>query len=368
MDLALSPEQEEYRNQVREVLSAAPPPEPGQGADREPGLLEVYRTLGARGLLAPDWPKEYGGLGLSPVEKNLLTEELARHGVPVATHTLAVDIVGLGVLLFGRDDQRQRYLPPLARGEATAAVLFSEPDAGSDLGALQTRAEPDGDGWRLHGRKIYNLKAHLASVGLCAARTTSAGIGLHGITLFLVPLPTPGVLVSPLWSISDERFNEVTLSGVRVTRNDMLGELDDGFYVLSRILGLERTGIEFEGRAHYMRDLLMQHAADVGGLGDPGLVELDARVRASRLLSWRCVENLVRDSPDDVACAVAKWYAGEAARDVALHALDVFGLGGVLAGQPSESAYRDAPGQTLASGSAEMMLGIIASTGLGLPS
>jgi alkylation response protein AidB-like acyl-CoA dehydrogenase len=364
MDLALSPEQEEYRRQVRETMSAVPPSEPGE----EPGLLEVYRALGARGLLAPDWPREYGGLGLSAVEKNLLTEELARHGVPVATHTLAVDIVGLAVLLFGSDAQRQRYLPALARGEATAAVLFTEPDAGSDLGALQARAEPDGDGWRLHGRKIYNLKTHLASVALCAVRTTSSGIGLHGITLFLVPLPTPGVLVSPLWSISDERFNDVTLSGVRVTREDMLGELDHGFHLINRVLGLERTGIEFEGRAHYARDMLMRHAERVGGLDAPGLVELDARVRASRLLAWRCVENLTLDRPDDVACAVAKWHAGEAARDVALHALDVFGLDGVLAGQPIESAYRDAPGQTLASGSAEMMLSIIPATGLGLPS
>jgi alkylation response protein AidB-like acyl-CoA dehydrogenase len=364
MDLALSPEQEEYRRQVREMLAAASPPGPGDG----PGLPEVYRTLGARGLLAPNWPRDCGGLGLSVVEKNLLTEELARSGVPVITHTLAVDIVGLAVLLFGTDAQRRRYLPALARGEATATVLFSEPDAGSDLAALQTRAEPDGDGWRLHGRKVYNMKAHMADVALCAARTTSAEVGLYGITLFLVPLPTPGVLVSPRGSISDERYGDVTLSGVQVTRDDVLGEVDDGFQLIGRVLGLERTGIEFEGRAYHVRDVLLRRAERAGRLDDPDLVELDARVRASRLLAWRCVENLARGEPDDVACAVAKWHACEAGRDVALHAPDVFGLDGVLSHQPIESAYRDAPGQTLSSGSAEMMLNIIASTGLGLPS
>lgn len=363
MELTLSPEHEEYRRQVREVLAAAAPARDGA----EPGLLEVYRLLGARGLLAPNWPPEYGGLGRSMAEKNLLTEELARHGIPVITHTLAVDIVGLAVLMFGTDAQRQRYLPPLARGEATATVLFSEPDVGSDLAALRTRAEPDGDGWRLHGRKVYNMKAQLASVALCAARTTSAEVSLHGITLFLIPLPTPGVLVAPLRAISDEHYGDVTLTGVRVTRDDVLGDVDDGFALIGRVLGLERTGIEFEGRAHHVRDVLLRHAERTGRLDDPDLVDLDARVRASRLLAWRCVQNLTSGKPDDVASAIAKWCACEAGRDVALHALDVFGLEGVLSPQPIESAYRDAPGQTLSSGSSEVMLAIIASAGLGLP-
>ncbi|PNE32671.1 hypothetical protein AF335_17950 [Streptomyces eurocidicus] len=309
-------------------------------------------------------------------EKAILTEELIAHGVPDIAHTLSVDIVGLALLLYGTDRQKSRLLPPIARGESVAGVLFSEPEAGSDLGALRTRAERDGDGWRLSGRKVYSAKTQLADFALCAARTTESEVPFHGITVFLVPLRPPGVAVEPLWNIGDERFNEVTLSGIRVTEEDVLGTVDDGWGVIGEILGLERTGIEFQAKARRWLDAALERtgAEGLAPAEADRLVALDADVRAARLLAWRCVDDLHAGRSDEVRSAMAKYWAGETGREVALAASGAAGLDALLAGDDEESlghgvleaACREAPGLTLASGTSEVMLTVIASAGLGL--
>lgn len=380
MDLAPTPEQRAYRDEVRALLdtdevraeTAAVRTRPGT----EGGLLDVYRKLGERGLLAPNWSREYGGSGLGIAEKAILTEELIAHGVPDIAHTLSVDIVGLALLLYGTDRQKARLLPPIARGESVAGVLFSEPEAGSDLAALRTRAERDGDGWRLTGRKVYSAKTQLADFALCAARTTESEVPFHGITVFLVPLRTPGVAVEPLWNIGDERFNEVTLSGIRVTEEDVLGTVDSGWGVIGEILGLERTGIEFQAKARRWLDAALERtgAEGLAPADADRLVALDADVRAARLLAWRCVDDLHAGRSDEVRSAMAKYWAGETGREVALVASGAAGLDALLAGDDEESlghgvleaACREAPGLTLASGTSEVMLTVIASAGLGL--
>ncbi|MQY12861.1 putative acyl-CoA dehydrogenase FadE17 [Streptomyces sp. RB5] len=378
MRLTPSPEQSQYLRAVREVLdtdevraeTAAARSRPGT----EPGLLDVYRKLGARSLLAPNWPAAYGGLGTGMAEKALLTEELIARGIPDIAHTLTIDIVGLAVLRYGTDAQRARLLPPLARGEGLAGVLFSEPDAGSDLAALRTRAVPDGDGWRLTGTKVYSAKTHLAGFALCAARTTPSDVGMHGITVFLVPLDSPGVRVSPLRAIGTDRFNRVELGGIRLTRDDVLGEADEGWQLIGEVLGLERTGVEFRAKARYWLDTALGSlTGDDAAAHADRLVALDAEVRAAGLLAWRCVNDLDAGSPDALHSATAKYAAGETARAVALAAADLCGPDALLAaddpdapGDVLEAAVREAPGLTLASGTSEVMLTLIAS-GLGLP-
>jgi alkylation response protein AidB-like acyl-CoA dehydrogenase len=386
VELSLTPEQRAYRDEVRALLgtddvraeTALVRSAPGT----EGGLLDIYRRLGERGLLAPNWPERYGGAGRTIVEKSILTEELIAHGIPDIVHTLSIDIVGLALLLFGTDLQKERLLPPIARGESAASVLFSEPAAGSDLGALQTRAERDGDGWRLSGRKIFSAKSQLADFALCAARTAVSDVKFHGITVFIVPLKTPGVTVEPLWNIGDERFNDVVLSGIRLTDEDVLGTVDDGWQVIGKVLGLERTGIEFQAKARRWLDVALDRTAAAGAAGSAGtagqgerLVALDAEVRAARLLAWACVNNLQADRFDDVRSAMAKYWAAETGREAALAAAEITGLDALLAGDDEEAlrqgvleaACREAPGLTLASGTSEVMLTLIASTGLGLP-
>lgn len=347
---------------------------PGQ----EPETLDVYRQLGERGWLAVNWPERYGGRGASMVEKAIVTEELIRHGVPDNVHILSVDIVGLGILMYGTEEQKRRLLPGIAHGRQTATVLFSEPEVGSDLSALRTRAEPDGDGFRLYGRKTYSMKTHFADFAICAARTTPSDVKYHGLTLFLVPLRNPGALVGPLWNLTDERFADVTLNGIRLTRDDVLGDVDQGWQTVNRMLSLERTGIDSAAKAARLFDALLRHASKTGRLDDPAyghrVLELEARVRAARLLAWRCITNLCDGRTDDVQSAIAKWYATEVAKELAGVALEAVGLDGVLDARDGdapvdgviEAAYRETPGLTLAAGTSEIMLYLIAGSGLEL--
>jgi len=378
VNLRLTAEQEEFRRAVCELLCQDEVrAEVAQArrlpADAEPELMQVYRQLGERGWLAPNWPVELGGSGTDIEHKAILTEQLILHGVPDVVHTLAIDIVGLAVLRLGTDQQRKRWLPPLAAGRSLGCVLLSEPETGSDLAGLRTRAEPDGDGWRLYGRKRYSLKSQFADFALCAARTTESDVRFHGITVFIVPMRGPGVRVEPLWSMSDERFNDVQLSGIRLTADDVLGEVDDGWQVLHDLLGIERTGIEFEAKARRLLDAVLDETREPAEYGEL-LVELDAEVRAGHLLAWRALGDLATGGLDDVRCAMAKWHSTETAQRISELGPEICGLTALLSARDEqtrpgwllESAFRDAPGLTLASGTSEVMLSVIASAGLGL--
>jgi alkylation response protein AidB-like acyl-CoA dehydrogenase len=374
----LTPEQQQFRADVCRLLSDDAVREEVAQSRRvpygqEPGLLDVHRRLGKQGWLAVNWPERYGGGGATIVEKAILTEEMIRHGVPENVHSLGVDIVGNAINLFGTPEQKERFLPGLARGEITANVLFSEPGVGSDLASLSTRAEPEGDSWRLYGKKIYNMKAQHSDFALCAARTSTGPVNYAGITLFLVPLQSMGMVIEPLWNMSEERFDSVTLDGIRVGREDVLGDVDDGWQVLNNVLPLERTGLDHSAKAERTLAALQEHAP--AGC-EQRLVQLETRVRAARLLAWRCIANLRDEQPDEVHSATAKWYTSETAKEVSVAAVEVLGPQALLdARDPDaiadglfDAALREAPGLTLAQGSSEVMLYFVAISKLGLPS
>ncbi|TCO60858.1 acyl-CoA dehydrogenase family protein [Actinocrispum wychmicini] len=380
MDLTFPPKQERFRQDVRALLARESVREEvarvrALPADQEPGLLDTYRLLGERGWLAPNWPQEYGGIGATIVEKAIVTEELIAAGVPDVAHTLSIDIVGLAVYLHGTPEQKARWLPSLAAGESIGCVLFSEPETGSDLGSLATRAEPDPEGWRLRGRKLYSLKAHMGDFALCLARTGSSEVRYSGLSVFIVPLDNTGVLISPLWTMMDEHFGAVTLDGPLVTRADVLGEIGDGWRIAGEVLRLERTGIELEAKARRTVDALLANVAEDTAYADR-LVALDAEVEAGRLLSWRAVGTIADDVRDEALYAMAKWHTSETAKSAAVLAAELAGMDAALSlrdesavpGSLVEHGYRDGPGFTIASGTSEVMLSMIASTALGLPS
>ncbi|HEX5115073.1 MAG TPA: acyl-CoA dehydrogenase family protein [Pseudonocardiaceae bacterium] len=378
MDLRFTEEQQRFRHAVRAVLAqdevrrevarvrALPPTE-------EPGLLRAYRLLGERGWLAPNWPVEYGGIGATMVEKAIVTEEMIASGVPDVTHTLSVDIVGLALHDIGSPELKARWLPPLAAGEAIGCVLFSEPGTGSDLASLATRAERDGTGWRLYGRKLYGLKTMMGDFGLCLARTGGSDVRYQGLSVFVLPLDTPGVVIDPLWAMTDEHFGDVALDGPLVTEADVLGEVGDGWRIAGQVLRLERTGIELQAKACRAVDATLAGTPEAIGYADR-LVALDAEARAGRLLSWRAVGALVDGGHDEALYAMAKWHTSETAAGAARLAAELAGPAGCLSrrdpdepgGTLVEHGYRDAPGFTIASGTSEMMLSIVA-TALGLP-
>ncbi|MCP2166901.1 acyl-CoA dehydrogenase family protein [Goodfellowiella coeruleoviolacea] len=382
-DPVLTPAQVEFRRQVRAFFAEDRVRElaeeiAGYPVGTEAALLPVYRWLGERGWLAPNWPVEYGGAGLGAVEAAIVTEEMTLAGIPDDVHVLSIDIVGLFLLLKGTEQQKRAHLPALAAGERIATVLFTEPEAGSDLAALRTRAVRDGDGWRLSGSKVYNMKSQYGDVALCAARTSDSPVGMHGITLFLLPLRSPGVHVEPVPSYANDRFNLVVIDGVRLTEADVIGRVDDGWALMNEMLQLERTGIDFHAKARRLLDLVLRRAAETGRLADPAyaipLAELDAKLRAGHALAWQMVRDLGEHNPDPVASAMSKWYVTELFQPILTAAADIDGMDALLTAWDGdapalgqlEAGYRFGPSHRLASGTSEVMLMLIATNGLGL--
>ncbi len=382
-DLWFTDEQRAFRGEVREFLTddqvrKAVDAMQDYAPREESGLLDVYRMLGERGWLAPAWPEEHGGLGLTAVEAGIVLEEMVLHGIPEDQRVLSIDTVGQFLLETGTPEQRARHLLPLARGEQIAAVLFTEPHCGSDLAALRTRAVPDGDGWRLSGRKIFNQKSQFAEWALCAARTGEGPVKYHGITLFLLPLRSPGVVINPVWSMGNERFNEVVFEDVRLTADRIVGRVDEGWQPINDMLLLERTGMDFQAKLRRWLDAVIEDARRTGRIAEPAyaqrLVELDARLKAGRALAWSMVLAQVAGEPDPVASAASKWFVTQQSDEVVRLGAEVIGLDGLLSSWDGEApdlgrleaVYRQSPAHTLASGTSEVMLQIIAATGLRL--
>jgi alkylation response protein AidB-like acyl-CoA dehydrogenase len=373
MDTVLSLERTTFRSQVANALAPVDPV-----ATDDHGVLLAYRALAERGWLAPHWPTELGGAGATEIETALVHEQLVEHGVPDLDFAVSVAYAGSCVLQAGTDEQRRAHLPAVARGDARFAICFTEPDAGSDLAALRCRAEPDGDGFVLYGRKLYSQTAARATFALVAARvrdTSVVAADTRGITLFLVGLDDSNVLRRTVPNVTGIDFTEVVLDGVRVVRDAVVGEIGSGWSTITNALALERTG--FEQYLHIRRwfSSCARRASVAGARPDPALtdriVELATRLDAAGAMAWRLVHDQAEgNGVDPVAAAATKWWVTELAGPVADLALDVAGDDALPdrlpVTEPLGAAYREAPGMTLSGGASEIMLVTIAAVGLGL--
>src|SRR5690606_36052421 len=252
--------------------------------------VALQRELAAAGLAAPHVPEQYGGLGLTRAHLRALEDELRRYDAPsLRPLRIGMHLVLPTLLHAGSEEQKLRYLPPLIRAEEQWCQLFSEPDAGSDLVALRTRGERDGDDWVLDGQKVWSSYAARADLGLLLARTNpDAPKPQAGITMFVLPMHAPGVTVRPLVDITGgAHFNEVFLEGVRVGAGAVLGPVDGGWSVSQGTLGGERSGYmggSGGGRRHRQ---VVRAAAEADRLTDPVVRQGIARVvTAERLLEW----------------------------------------------------------------------------------
>jgi alkylation response protein AidB-like acyl-CoA dehydrogenase len=382
MEFGFTSEQEALRAEMRAFLNGATVQgilaglraQPPRASQHSPDL---YRMLAERGWLAIHWPAEYGGGGKSEIEAGIFIEEAARAGVPLMVYGLTISIFGAFLFLAGTDAQKRMLLPSIARGELICNILYTEPDAGSDLAALSTRAVADGDEFVITGAKIFNSVGHLAGYGLVAARTDPAAGRYQGITLFLIPMRDPHVRVNPLWTLSDEHFNEVVLDGLRVPRDSIVGTLNGGWPLLNQALAVERNGLAIAAEAARWLDLLIGQVRTIGQGGDPIVRQrvalLSAEVAAARLLAWRVVALQALGEIDDVRSAMSKWYAGELCKRLTHTAGEIMGLSGTLdrfdAAAPAagqlEAAHRWAPAWGIAAGTSEIMLYLIAQRALG---
>jgi alkylation response protein AidB-like acyl-CoA dehydrogenase len=382
MDFGFTLEQARLRAEIRDYL-AGPAVQtilaelrqlPARASRHSP---ELHRLLAERGWLALHWPVAYGGGGQSEIEAGIFIEEATRAGVPLLVYGLTVSIFGAFLLLAGTEEQKRMLLAPIARGDMICNILYTEPDAGSDLAALRTQAVADGDTFVISGAKIFNSVGHLADYGLVAARTDPDLPRHKGITLFLVPMKDPHVYVNPIWTMADEHFNEVVLDGVQVPRTQIVGALNGGWALLNQALAVERNGLAIAAEAECWLQQLISHIRAAGHARDPlvrqRVAALVAEVAAARLLAWRVVSAQARGEIDDVRAAMSKWYAGELCKRLTHVAGEILGLYGTLnrfePSAPSsgalEAAHRWAPAWGIAAGTSEIMLYLIANRALG---
>ena len=207
---------------------------------------EFSQRLGERGWIGLTWPRAYGGQERSTLERYVLTEELLVAGAPVTAHWIADRQSGPLLLRFGTEEQRRKYLPDIARGASYFAIGMSEPDAGSDLAAVRTRAEPVEGGWKLNGRKVWTTYAHRCHYAITLARTGPAGDSRHeGLTQFIVDLKAPGVTVTPIINMTGaHEFNEVLFEDVFLPADTLVGQPGSGWQQVTGELAFERSGPE----------------------------------------------------------------------------------------------------------------------------
>ena len=392
MDFRFTPQEEAFRQEVHEVIEKECPADlRGGGVNimEEIGNLFAWRAkLAKRNWIAPAWPKEYGGAGMSIMEQFIYNQETARMRAPphIFIGGLGVAVVGPTIIHYGTEEQKKEFIPKILSGEHMWCQGFSEPEAGSDLASLKTRAVRDGDDYVINGQKIWTTVAHVSHYMLMLARTDPEAPKHKGISYFLVPMKTPGITVRPLLNLPGVReFNEVFLEDARIPASCRLGEENQGWYMAATTLDIERSNIgSAVGQQQSVEDLARFAREDKGNgvvrLGwDPGLrYELAERyieTEAAMMLSSRVVTLQAKGLIPNYEASAVKLYSMEMSQRIANTGLRLLGLYGQLARGSKwaplkgrlEYQYLRSIGSTIEGGTSEIQRNIMATRGLDLP-
>ncbi|MBD0348105.1 MAG: acyl-CoA dehydrogenase family protein [Thermoleophilia bacterium] len=379
MDFELSPEQREIQMLTREFAQAEIEPHAAEW-DREHRFpRDLYAKLAELGLMGACLPEEYGGAGADFLSYILVLEELSRAdagvGVTVAVHTSAVT---LPILTFGNDEQRSRFVPPLARGEHLGAFALTEAEAGSDAGALRTRADPTGRGWRITGSKQWITNGTYAGTFLLFARTDGQTPGARGVSAFV--LDGEHVRVTrdeEKLGLNSSVTNDIVVEGVEVGRDRLLHEEGKGFRVAMATLDGGRIGIAAQavGITQAAYDVAREYAKERRAFGRPiadfqaiqhKLANMSMELDAARLLVYRAAWLKQQGRPHTEEGAKAKLFASEMARRQTAEAIQILGGYGYTKEFPVERYYRDAKITEIYEGTSEIQRLVIARAVLGL--
>ncbi len=388
MEFQFTPEEESFRRELKEFFANE---KPEGWDDLQPdiyaeGKLEAQMRdkLGQRGWRTMAWPKEYGGRDASTMMQLIFHEELT-YNEGRRIEDQGTDFIGPTIILHGSDEQKQQHLNGISTGAEFWCQGFSEPEAGSDLAGLQTRAVEDGDYYVINGRKIWTSYAHLANWMHILTRTDSDAPKHRGITYFLLDMSTPGISIRPLITMANEHtFNEVTFDDVRVPKENMLGEKNRGWYVAMAALDYERSGVEFPAAARRLLDQLVEYAKETrvngGGLADDPavsakLAERAVEIEVSRLLCYRIGWMQGKGMVPNQEASIGKLFGSEMSQRLAQTGMEVLGLTGQLQSDSKwnvlkgkvENFYLNCIPMTIYSGTSEVQRGIIARRGLELP-
>jgi alkylation response protein AidB-like acyl-CoA dehydrogenase len=385
MDFAFSEEEERFRSELRAFL-AAELPDWWQGmfvddARVFPETRRFCEKLAARGWLTMAWPRQYGGAEASVWKQAVLREEMWAHLEPRGPQYMNLNYIGPCIMRFGTEEQKRRFLPPMAAGKVLWTQGFSEPGAGSDLASLTTRAEERDGQFVVNGQKVWNSYAD-APADWCflLARTDPAAPKHRGLSVFLLDMLTAGITVRPIGSMAGpHELNEIFLDDVVVGRDCLLGEKNRGWEVVTTGLTFERVGNARYARAARILDLLVEHANETGLSGDADvrqkLADLRVRCEAARLLSYRVISMEAEGRVPSVEASIARLHNVQVEQLAGHVGLEILGLTGQLM-QGEKWAplrglvYRQWVGNiptTIVAGTTEVQKNIIAERGLGLP-
>jgi len=326
---------------------------------------DFSKALAARGWLGLTWPTSYGGRGATPRHRLVVTEELLAHGAPIAAHWIADRQMGPNLLAFGSEPLKRDLLPKIANGEANFCIGMSEPDSGSDLASIRTRARAVDGGWVLDGTKVWTTGAHTAQYMMTLARTRPAGDDRHaGLSQFVVDLATEGVSVTPIVSMDGaHHFNQVVLDDVFVPAERLAGTEGDGWRQVTAELALERSGPErYLSTVPLLRAWAASLGADDGDTDahrDLGL--LLARLWSLRAMSASIADSLAAGRSPEVEAALVKDLGASFERDVigVVRRHRRPGRDQRVDSLLTESVH-DAPTFTLRGGTPEILRGVVA--------
>jgi len=384
MDFNDTPEEARFREEAASWLAENAPTD---DAFRALSPLEQAKVWQKRkydaGWACMGWAPEFGGRGASAIEEVIWRQEESQYDLPANFFLIGQGMIGPTLMAWASDEDKARFLPPLASGEEVWCQLFSEPAGGSDLAALRTRAEREGDDWVINGQKIWTSGAHYSDYGVIVVRTDPTVPKHKGLSYFYVDMKAPGVEIKPIKQLTgDSDFNEVYFTDVRVSDSQRLGEVGQGWQVSLTTLMNERAAI---GGSFGQMDvsLAMSVAEEVEIDGRPALE--DAAVRA-RIANWyvqeaglkytgyRSLTALSRGALPGPENSIGKLVGAPKMQAMSSYLMDLLGASGAIADESLaakagiiQRAYMGAPGLRIAGGTDEIMANIIAERVLGLP-
>jgi alkylation response protein AidB-like acyl-CoA dehydrogenase len=394
MDFRFSAEEDAFRQEVRQWLSQEIP---DRWLELDPGLWEeteeswalsrqFQRKLGQKGWLAPSYPKKYGGLEMSHMKRLALAEELAYSRAPVSIEVdISVNWVAPTIIQFGTEEQKQDYVVRVAKGELIFCLGYSEPNAGSDLAALQTRAVENRNEYVINGQKIWCSYGHLADYCWLAARTDTDAPKHKGISMFVVDMKTPGITVRPLINILNRHsFNEVFFDNVHIPADNLVGVKNNGWYQLAVALDYERSSIGWAASNQRVIQELVQYAKELKSNNEPSertaitnneLANVIVENEVARMMNYRIAWMYSKGLHPSYESSMSMVFTSEATRHVADVGMKILGHYGEL---DQDSKWAVLKGRIMrmclcslsigvGGGTNEIQRNIIATRGLGLP-
>ena len=387
MRFEFTPEENAFRQEIRDFLRQewAEEEQVVEGSDEWWAIeMDMRKKLANKGWLALSWPKEYGGMGASQMQQAIFTDEWSYAYAP-GRDGEGIGYIGPAIMVHGTEEQKKQHLGGIARGEVVWCQGYSEPESGSDLASLRTRAVLEGDEWVINGQKIWTSQAHYADWILLLARTDPDAPKHRGITMLLADMKTPGISVRPIIDMSGGHpFNETFFDNVRVPKEDVVGEVNRGWYAGMTLLDFERSALQHSASARRALDETVKFASETRLNGktliqEPTirnkLAEMAVRIEIAYMLSYQVVYIQSKGEVPNKEASMDKLFACETEQGVFNTAIQVLGLYGQLVSDSKHVPLRGfipknylfTRSSTIAGGTNEILKNIVATRGLGLP-